>query len=84
MAIKFKDRNVLLVDGCIVRRTTRREIVTMAREAGARVVHLASYSPPITHAHIYGIDLASLTTGILLPLQNILGQTASYINLWMI
>jgi amidophosphoribosyltransferase len=59
MRKKFEGKNVLLVDDSIVRGTTSREIVLMAREAGARKVFFSSCAPPITNAHIYGIDLAS-------------------------
>ncbi|KAI4100923.1 MAG: hypothetical protein L6R37_005175 [Teloschistes peruensis] len=59
MEQKFAGKNVLLLDDSIVRGTTSREIVGMAREAGAKKVYFASCAPPVTHAHIYGIDLAS-------------------------
>ncbi|QLI68485.1 Amidophosphoribosyltransferase [Metarhizium brunneum] len=55
---EFQGKNLVIVDDSIVRGTTSRQIVQLAREAGALRVVFVSCSPPCTHPHIYGIDLA--------------------------
>ena len=57
IAAEFKGKKVLLVDDSIVRGNTSRQIVQMAKSAGAIKIYMASCAPPIRYKNIYGIDM---------------------------
>jgi amidophosphoribosyltransferase len=59
MSSEFKGKNVLLIDDSIVRGTTSKQIIQMARDAGAACVTFASAAPPVRYPHVYGINMPS-------------------------
>jgi amidophosphoribosyltransferase len=83
ITMEFEGKNVLLVDDSIVRGTTSKQIVEMAREAGAKKVFFASAAPPIRFQNVYGIDMAATTE--LIAHQKDEVQIAEYIGAdWLV
>ena len=55
--LEFRGKNVLLIDDSIIRGTTTKQVVQMARDAGAKKVYLASAAPTVRYPNVYGIDM---------------------------
>ena len=81
--LEFKGKNVLLVDDSIVRGTTSKQIVQMARDSGAKKVYLASAAPPVKFPNVYGIDMPAASEFIAYDAEE--GEVAGYIGAdWVI
>ena len=81
--VEIRDKNVLLIDDSIVRGTTSKKIIQMARNSGANKVFFASAAPPVKYPNVYGIDMPS--TAELLASNRTEEDLARYIGAdWLI
>lgn len=81
--LEFKGKNVLLVDDSIVRGTTSKQIVQMAKDAGAKKIYLASAAPPVRFPNVYGIDMPAAHEFV--AHGNTVEQIAKYIGVdWLV
>jgi len=81
--LEFRDKNVLLVDDSIVRGTTSKQIVQLARDAGAKKVYLASAAPPVRYPNVYGIDMPAPSEFVAHKLSE--EEVADYIGVdWLV
>lgn len=55
---EIQGKRILLMDDSIVRGNTVRSIIALVRTMKPKEVHLAIYSPPVTHPCYYGIDMS--------------------------
>lgn len=81
--LEFRGKNVLLVDDSIIRGTTSKQIVQMARESGAKKVYLASAAPPVRYPNVYGIDMPAPSEFV--AYHNSVEEIAQYIGAdWLV
>jgi amidophosphoribosyltransferase len=81
--LEFRGKNVLLVDDSIVRGTTTKQLVQMAKEAGAKKVYLASAAPPVRFPNVYGIDMPAASEFV--ADGNSVEEIAKYIGVdWLV
>ena len=78
MKLEMEGKNILLVDDSIVRGNTSRQIVQMMKAQGAKKIYFVSYSPPVMHPCLYGIDIP--TREELIAGENSIEEIRKYIG----
>ncbi len=78
MPLEMKGKKILLIDDSIVRGNTSKKIIQMVRDAGAKKVYFASYSPPVKRQCLYGVDIP--TRDELIAGENTVEEIRKYID----